>query len=45
MSLSKRKGFRRREAPRLMPRGVAVQFDRLEPCGLCGTSPLSYVDP
>jgi hypothetical protein len=27
------------------PRGVAMQFDRMELCGLCGTPPLSYVDP
>ena len=24
---------------------VAMQFDRMELCGLCGTLPLSYVDP
>jgi hypothetical protein len=27
------------------PRGAAMQFDRMELCGLCGTPPLSYVDP
>jgi hypothetical protein len=34
-----------RGAKRLLLRGVAMQFDRMELCGLCGRPPLSYVDP